>query len=785
MNLTKNIATTPDSLTAAKRWEANNGASRELIILTQDAWRFAFNIVSSPVAQSTPHIYVSILPFLPSYSSIRNYYANRMREAIGVHGTGLSQRKPLLAQWSSWWTRCAACSPDGTLVAIPPGLPGNHIFLTDVSSGKIVRKLSHEGLGNISCVAFSPDGTHLASGTYDCAIWVWEVDTGRMVLGPLNGHEGVITSILFSRGGSFIISGSRDKTIRTWDAYSGKSVFVPLMGHTGTVMSITSSSDDTSVISGSADNTVRIWDIQSGRPVLDPITGHTNAVSSVAISPDDRFIASGSLDGMMTMWDSRTGGILLGPFFHEYGVSSVAISPDSAHISAGFHDGMIKVRCATTGRAVSESLRAREADIVIVMLAYSSDGTRIISHSQSSFGGAGNLCIFDVQSLADAPGSLPSHTGPILSIDISPDGKHIVSGSKDHTLCVWGSISGQLVLGPLTGHTKWVDIVRYSPTGDRILSCSLDKTLCQWDAQTGGSLQVDNSIEDTSLSRSKYSNRGFCVAAYSPNGSHIATISRIASVCVWDSSTGKMIQGPLEGGLTGRAVVFSADGSALITGWEDGTVRTWDLQSGHLVSSIQPQKSLPVSAFDFSPDRLYNVMADSLSNPSSATIYQHITQTGERMSGFSQEHTKFINSIRFSHDGTRIVSGSDDKAVHIWDTQTGVSMFGPLIGHSNVVRSVAYSPDSAYIASASEDGTISTWNATIQPNLSPISKWQLNKDGWVVDGKSRRLIWVPPDLRDCLLFPRNIIRISSDGYVRLDFDSALIEKLWDRCWLAH
>ncbi|KDN38810.1 hypothetical protein RSAG8_09216, partial [Rhizoctonia solani AG-8 WAC10335] len=261
-NLTKHIATSPGDLAAVKQWATSHGATCELVNLMQDAGRFAVTVVSSPVSQSTPHIYVSVLPFLPSQSPIRKHYTHRMHGMIRVDGTALDRRKALLA-------RCFSEGP---------------ISLIDTSSGRSVRDFNQKDVGVITSLAFSPDGTRVASGTRSGVIWVWDVGSRQIVLGPLKGHEAGTISIIFSHDGTRIISGSRDNTIRIWDACSGQSVFTPLVGHTDNVMSIAMTQNNRTIISGSQDRTIRVWDMQTGRLVLDPITGHTKVVTSVYLN---------------------------------------------------------------------------------------------------------------------------------------------------------------------------------------------------------------------------------------------------------------------------------------------------------------------------------------------------------------------------------------------------------------------------------------------------------------------------------------------------------------------
>ncbi|EDN98235.1 hypothetical protein SS1G_13092 [Sclerotinia sclerotiorum 1980 UF-70] len=225
-------------------------------------------------------------------------------------------------------------------------------------------------------VAFSPDGTKVASGSEDKTIRLWDAMTGES-LQTLEGHSSLVYSVAFSPDGTKVASGSEDKTIRLWDAMTGESLQT-LEGHSHWVNSVAFSPDGTKVASGSEDNTIRLWDAMTGES-LQTLEGHSSWVSSVAFSPDGTKVASGSRDNTIRLWDAMTGESLQTLEGHSSLVYSVAFSPDGTKVASGSGDNTIRLWDAMTG----ESLQTLEGHSSLVSsVAFSPDELKVWKHKE-------------------------------------------------------------------------------------------------------------------------------------------------------------------------------------------------------------------------------------------------------------------------------------------------------------------------------------------------------------------------------------------------------------------
>ncbi|PVF95978.1 WD40 repeat-like protein [Serendipita vermifera] len=294
------------------------------------------------------------------------------------------------------------------------------------------------------------------------------------------------------------------------------------------------------------------------------------------------------------------------------------------------------------------------------------------------------------------------HTGGVLSVAFSPDGRQIASGSSDYTIRLWDSKTGQQTGEPLQGHTLSVYSVAFSPDGQQIASGSVDKTIRRWDAKT-----------TQPIGEPLQGHTGFVFSvAFSPDGQRIVSGSTDKMIQLWDAKTGQPIGEPLQGHTSSvLSVAFSPDGQQIASGSDDKTIRLWDAKTGQPIIEPLQGHTEAVWSVAFSPDSQQIV-----SGSNDKTIRLWDAKTGQPIGEPLQGHTGSVFSVAFSPDGQQISAGSDGMTLQLWDAKTGQQTGEQLRGHAHWVKSVAFSPDSQQIVSGSNDKTIQLWNAkTGQP----------------------------------------------------------------------
>ncbi|CAE6471887.1 unnamed protein product [Rhizoctonia solani] len=774
MNLGGYTYKIPHVMQLAREWvESNNSNWGNLRSLVDDACRFTTSFALSTISDSTPHIYTSMLPFWPNSNPMASCYATRIHGTIGVEGTAIDQRECTLL--ASWRFDSPAMSP-----------------------------------------VYSPDGANIAVGIGH-HILLLAASSGQFVLPPLKGHKDTVLSVQFSPDGTRIASGSIDSTIRIWNTKSGRNLLKTLYKHTSSVNSVAFSPDNIHVVSGSQDGMIYTWNFHSGEHILGPLTGH-GAVTKVKYSPNGAWIFACTNKGI-AMW-SADDGRLLNMFLvpgNDFSFRSVDISPDGTRIASGCSNNQLFLWDVDSAQVVQGPLNlvdsAHSYD-PFVSVSFSPDGSHLIASSPDR-----NIRLWEAQSDSSIHNILQGHTDNITSVSFSPNGAHVLSGSIDQTLRQWDARSILKKPEPLLGHAYSITSVVFSPDGKRIISSSTDGTVCTWNSKNGE--MALPSLEGGHSSR--------ITSTYSPNGAYMFTDSTEGLV-LRDSQTGYVTVGPILPDPTIRSAVISSDGTHIILGSTGNTVQVLAANTGKTLLRFCPpitdqSKWVHMTSIASSPDgthiavgsmhysfsihdtrsgRLLAGPFDGYTNNHCALAFSpggsrivtgsfsrvevRDTHSGEIILGPLEGHKGWVTSVEYSPDGAYIVSGSRDSSICVWDAQTGEPILGPVKWHTGAVMSVRFSPDGTRIVSGSDDKTIRVTNIRrdlefLSNSSTPTgSDWELNEDGWVQDQEGKLLVWIPPDLRASLMWPRTELLISTKGWLRLNFADAHLGESWAKCY---
>jgi WD40 repeat protein/tRNA A-37 threonylcarbamoyl transferase component Bud32 len=574
-----------------------------------------------------------------------------------------------------------AFSPDGTWLA---SCAGDGVRIWDATTGQAIRTLAaHDGI--TWSLTVSRDGTRLATAGEGGTVKVWDATTWRWITtckdATGRAHDNSHAwGVAFSPDGSRLVSIGMDTNVKVWDATTGRPIQT-LQGHTSPVVGIAYSPDGTRIASAGFEGVVIVWDACTGKP-LHRIAGVTNQ-GLLTFSPDGTLLAAAAASGAVRVWSLRTGQDVLTLKGHKSSVRSLCFSPDGARLASSRTDGAIKVWDLSTGQLVFTYLGHTGE---VKLLAFSPDGSRLASASTDQ-----TVKIWNATT-GPGPRTVPAHASALLRVVFSPDGSRLASSGRDGKVKVWDVTTGQELLR-LEANFQFVWGIAFSPDGARILSTGPDARINVWGAHTGQEMPPlkGHHAEVRTLS-------------FSPDGSLLASAGDDCTVKLWDANSGQVLR-TLTGHIGGiRGVAFSRDGTRLVSASWDKTVRLWDPTTGQLLRTLEGHATW-IQGLAFHPD---STRLASASHDGTVNIWD--ARTGQRVLPPLAGPTSGVYSVTFSPDGSRLASANQDGTVRVWDVATGEETLLLQDGLQEV-GSVAFSPDGMRLASASTDGTIKIWDA--------------------------------------------------------------------------
>jgi hypothetical protein len=323
-----------------------------------------------------------------------------------------------------------AYSPDGTILASGES---KQIRLWDVPKGRELKRLEKSPEEKLPLavysLAFSPDGSRLASGGFDQIVRIWEVSTGKG-LHELVAHQASVEWVAFSPDGTKLVSAGKDQTIRLWDAVRGRPIR-GFTGHAGWVYCAMFTPDGKHLISGGRDMTIRLWDVETGDEIRQFIwpakrnmamRGNTPTdFLLVVLSPDGQnLVSAGSNQGLL-LWNVNSGQVVR-PFRETR--RQAAFADETDHLIRQMN---------AQGYAIGQRIYAA---------AFSPDGRTVAT-------GQGEAVVLWETASGKKRGQFNGHRSVVSSVAFAPDGKTMASGSRDGTVLIWDLLSpGKKEAGP-------------------------------------------------------------------------------------------------------------------------------------------------------------------------------------------------------------------------------------------------------------------------------------------------------------------------------------------------
>jgi WD40 repeat protein len=577
--------------------------------------------------------------------------------------------------------------------------------------------------------AWSPDGRTVITAGDDGSVAAWDASTGasrgRLVLEPgpvtsLEAATGAAVGIAVDTGGRLVVWGVDDTGTlvqRAEPAASGVTV-------------ATISGDGRVVAATTADGTARLWTVEGA--ALPTARWTTSRVDSVALSADGGTVLLGTRDGtaLVGPTDAATPLRTVHP---SSGVWLTQLSSDGAVMLVIGHDGSVSMRRVDDG---SELLRSSGGSLQVTM---DSTARHVVMADEQ-----GRV---DLATVGGGRTTLLAQGGGTGTASFSPDGALVQVGRDDGAISVWRAADQKPVVD-LRGARDQVPDAEFSPDGQRLVSRHDGGEIRVW-ALPDRPLLLPADVEPGSMVQGTG-------VTFTPDGSHVRTVTSDGHVGVWDARTAAetppgfscATQGP-DAGCPGvdrdsqdsptTHVRHGPDGALVVTSVEDGPVVVRDAATAAEVARVAPAEDA-VDALAFSVDGRLLALGDR-----GGRVRVVDPRTGEVRAAHDEAET-WISAVAFTPDG-RLLIGDSDGVVRLWDAATrtdrivartgsvfdlavdGTGRTGAVGGDSavvlldlvgdrpprtvpvrgGVVRGVAFTPNGSMLVSGGQDGTVRVW----------------------------------------------------------------------------
>ncbi|MHB8520529.1 MAG: WD40 repeat domain-containing serine/threonine protein kinase [Limisphaerales bacterium] len=541
------------------------------------------------------------------------------------------------------------------------------------------------------------------------------------------GHSNVVSCVAFSPDGRTLASGSADSAVKLWDV-ANRRLLATLPAYTNSADWLAFSNDGETLATVGDEGLIKLWNIKTHQLIF---TMKEKRAARIAVSPVGTLLAIGyghpvygdDIGGPIKLWDYVSHQVVR--IFPEPG-SRIAFSPDGKILAARGSNEVVKLWKVEAG----EEMGKLENDGDVLCLAFSPDGQTLATGNW-----AGEAQLWNV---AAGKRGLPlqGHTGGVWSLAFSPDGKILATGSSDQTLRLWNVATGKEE-SKLIGHGSEVWAVAFAPDGRTLATGGKDEMVMLWSTAPKGAEVVLTSVNlspsfspDNKLLATAKMGGPVTVwnvatrqpvwvlnserfAQFPTEGGTLATIGTNFILRFWDVATQTLQRAvPLPGFTDStQQLCFSLRGNCLAGADNDGFVTLFEATTGGLIRKFKGHVR-DNDALTFSPNARLLATVDE--SRRSVKLWDVATQ---KLLATASVHKESVEGLAFSPDGSLLASAGYDGRVGFLRVATG-QVETPLTGIKEGCSGVAFSPDGRTLAVACEDGTVRLWNLATEREVA-------------------------------------------------------------------